>query len=78
MSSLSCMPLTSAGFHLSREERHTKKSNVCCSHIWAQWNKSQMTTVILSLKTAMKLASNRDTLQQDEILSEYSVLALTV
>lgn len=50
MSCLSCMPFSSAVFHLSQwVERHMKNSfpNVDCSHIWAQWNKSQMTTAIL-------------------------------
>lgn len=42
MSSLSWMPFSSAAFHL-RGETH-----VPCGHIWAEWNKSEMTTVIVS------------------------------
>lgn len=73
------MPFTSAGFHLSqREERRTKNSlpNVHCGHIWAQW--SQMTTVILPAKTPMEWLQIMTLSAGDEILLEYSAVALTV
>lgn len=60
MSSLSCMPLTSAGFHLSQwEERRMKNSfpNVHHNHIWAQWINGQMTTVKTLIWCSMEYLS---------------------